>query len=808
MQIAKCKLQIWNKRWRKQSRDSRIAAILILQFAFCSLHSLPTLRAQEQQPQPPAQQPPQQQPAQKPAQQPDKLLDRMPFDQIVLKAGNETIDVMLLQLPQRPIAAVPAQGVLKVRLLDRPIEEFEVDLASVAKIRVFEQQLFEEARRLAAAGNFDEAFDYFGRLLREYPTYPGLNEAISDYLRRNALALYQAKQYDRALALLVTLRGRDPSFAGLGGAISTVASDIIEGYLREGKYTAARGVLELWRSKFAGLADEAAAGWQRRFEAAAARQLDEASRFLQAKNYIAARSAVAKARGIWPNLPAATAIADQIEREFPFVTVGVLEQSPQQPINRIDCWPAIRASRLTQMLLAEEIDFGAEGGIYRSPFGEFQPDDSGRGLTLRLNAPPNSIRPANAMSPDALARFLLSTTKPASESFSPDLANQLSGVAIEPGAVQLQFGRVQVLPEARLQIAPPAAAKFVIAEHTADHVIFTAPNSATVGRAGVRAIVERSFANDDEAVAALVAGEIDVLERVPPWQVDRLGGAAGVRVASYRLPTVHVLVPNAAKPLPAKREFRRALCFGIDRKFILNSVLLGGQAKPGFEVISGPFPAGLSLSDPLRYGYNNRVAPRAFEPRLASILATVAWASVQNPSGKTEDAADELPEMPELTLAHPNNVIARTACQTIQMQLARAGIKVKLAEFSTDDLLAGKVDYDLRYAELAVWEPLTDARALLGPGSLTEKFESSFLESGLRVLDEATNWNDVRARLAELHEIASHELPLIPLWQTVNYFAYRESIAGIGESPVALYQNVDAWSSAPASNVARTQPTR
>jgi ABC-type transport system substrate-binding protein len=248
------------------------------------------------------------------------------------------------------------------------------------------------------------------------------------------------------------------------------------------------------------------------------------------------------------------------------------------------------------------------------------------------------------------------------------------------------------------------------------------------------------------------------------------------------------------------------LCFGIDRKWILQSVLLGGEAKPGFEVISGPFPAGESLSDPLRYAYNNRITPRPFEPRLAAILATVAWASVNNPTGKKEDAPAELPPMPVLTLAHPKDPIARTTCQTIQMQLARAGIVIKLAEFSADELLAGKVDCDLRYAEITVGEPLTDCRAILGPGGLAGDSDNAYLQSALRALDDATNWNDVRARLADVHEIASHELPLIPLWQTVNYFAYRESMLGIGESPVALYQNVEGWTTAPGPNVVRIQP--
>jgi ABC-type transport system substrate-binding protein len=73
----------------------------------------------------------------------------------------------------------------------------------------------------------------------------------------------------------------------------------------------------------------------------------------------------------------------------------------------------------------------------------------------------------------------------------------------------------------------------------------------------------------------------------------------------------------------------------------------------------------------------------------------------------------------------------------------------------------------------------------------------------LRELDEATNWKDVRAKLAEIHDVAHHDLPLVPLWQTVNFFAYRTAVHGIGESPISLYQNVDRWRVGDESAVAR-----
>jgi ABC-type transport system substrate-binding protein len=374
--------------------------------------------------------------------------------------------------------------------------------------------------------------------------------------------------------------------------------------------------------------------------------------------------------------------------------------------------------------------------------------------------------------------------------------------------VQLQFNRAYVRPEAMLQIPPPVdSRRFELAEFAPSQVVFStrqglANSSAPSAAGGLRAVVEQTMTDDEQAVNALVTGAIDLLDRVPPWQIERLRSVKGIRVESYRLPTVHVLIPNMNRPLLAKREFRRALCFGIDRRGIVSSVLLGGKSMAGYEAISGPFPTGTSLSDPIRYAYNNRIAPRSYEPRLAAILSTIAWAAINNPTGKKEDAPAELPPLPELKLAHPNEPLARVACQSIQMQLEKAGIKVELTEFTADQLLTGAVDCDLRYAELAVWEPLTDARTIMGTSGITGSTTSPYVQSALRKLDEATNWNDVRTRLGELHDIAHHELPVIPLWQTVNYFAYRESLRGIGETPVQLYQNIESWSSTAPANVA------
>jgi ABC-type transport system substrate-binding protein len=743
-----------------------------------------------------------------------RLLDREPFDQVVLKAenGGDVLNVAPLQLPQRPLVNVPTEGRLSLELLDRPGEKFDVAWASVAEVRVFEQLLFEEARRLVTDGQFDEAYIYYSRLLTVFPSFPNLNEAVNAFLRHNALALHQARQDERSLALLMTLRERNPADPALPSAVEVVAGEVIQAHLRNQNYAAARGVLDLWQTQFRDVAEAAAQTWQGRFEGAADRQVAEARRLADGKQFVEARKAAQRALDIWPKHAAAASMLDRIAKEFPYVTVGVFEQSPSRPSWRLDNWPALRAGRLTQQLLVEQFGFGAEGGEYRSPFGELSLDDSGLVLRLRMNP---AIQFSNAVNAYQVARQLLAVADPASPLYRSDFAEVFARVTVSAGdTVEIHLKRAHVRPEALLQFPPPLdeeasqtatapKAPFALADNGPSQVVFTSTADGngpmTTGR--MLAIIEQRMSDDESAVAALLAGEIDVLDHVPPWQVPRLRTAPGIRVDAYRLPTVHVLLLNPDRNLLGKREFRRALCYGIDRQMIVDRVLVAGARQPGFEVLSGPFPAGLTLSDPIRYGYNNQIAARPFEPRLAAILATLGWASLHKNSDEKQEGP--LPEMPPLVLAHPNDPVARTASQLIQAQLKREGVTIELRPFTADELVRGQLEYDLRYAELAVWEPMIAARQILGQGRLCGDAPSPQTLAALHQLDEADNWKDVRARMGSLHEIVHQDLPLIPLWQTVNHFAHRESISGIGTAPLTLYQNVDEWRMPPGTTVAQ-----
>ena len=116
----------------------------------------------------------------------------------------------------------------------------------------------------------------------------------------------------------------------------------------------------------------------------------------------------------------------------------------------------------------------------------------------------------------------------------------------------------------------------------------------------------------------------------------------------------------------------------------------------------------------------------------------------------------------------------------------------KLVELPVGTTFPEKDVADITYVAAAVWEPIIDARRLLGPGVLAGS-ESQMVGLGLRRLVEARNWKEVRDRLLDLHAITHHELPIIPLWQMVDSYAYRRELFGMGNDIVSLYQNAGNW---------------
>jgi ABC-type transport system substrate-binding protein len=304
-----------------------------------------------------------------------------------------------------------------------------------------------------------------------------------------------------------------------------------------------------------------------------------------------------------------------------------------------------------------------------------------------------------------------------------------------------------------------------------------------------REIVEVRCQSGSEAVSKLLSGEIDVLDQLFPADAIALKGRRDVEVVQYPLPTIHMLVPCSDHEFLADKNFRRGLLYGINRQDILKGELLENRSSPGCKVLSGPFPAGTSQDDPLGYAYDASILPRRFEPSLAQLLIEL---SKNLQAAQAERRDQEPPELQPLRLAFPADNLSRVACEAIRSQWELIGLEVELVELPIGQSFPEPGTADIVYVSAAIWEPIIDARRLLGPDGLAGS-EDQLIGLGLRRLEEARNWREVRDRLLVLHSISHHELPVLPLWQMVDSFAYRKSLTGMGSNIVSLYQNAGNW---------------
>ena len=729
------------------------------------------------------------------------FFEEEPFDQVTLDEHNDNL-VLKVQPLERPLPERPRPtATLTLRLVDHPDKLYQAQWHTIEKIEFFEDSLLRKANELAAAGEGDQAYDYFKFLEEKYPQTGKLAESVQNYLFQEAGALYREKQYDGALAVLRELHGRNSARPELDKVMGLTTEKLVEEYIAKGNFAAVRTLIRNLADAYPGQA--VAVKWSAQLEGRAAALFGEARAAAAAGQFGKAGQLCRKIKAIRPELPGARELAEKIHRSHPRVVVGVSVAAADPRPGRLNGWASLRSSRLLYRPLMEFTGPGTEGGTYACPVGQLQLEKLGRRLALQITPDVAWASGAETLTGYQVARRLMAMADPADGAYRVLWAELFSSVGVDGVyRVEADLRRPFVRSDALLQTvlipygtsdadaSPPLSnGPYIVDSRSAKEVIYQANPQYFVTSAGQpKELAERPFDKGAMAIRALLRDEIQVLDRISPWGLSIVREEKDIVVDRYAVPLVHCLIPNMRKPLTAKRAFRRALAYGIHREAILGQIT-GKEELPGCQVISGPFPPGEGLDDRIGYAYDREIEPRGYEPRLAIALAGI---SVNQLAATIKKRGEELKETPRLVLAHSGGEIARSVCPSIKRQLELIGVPIELKELPGPAPRQIPDDVDLLYAELAVWEPVVDARRLLGSKGMTAGC-SSYMSLALRRLEEATDWQEVHSHLRRVHLVAHRDVAVVPLWQLTDYFAYRESFKGIGTRPITLYQNVEQW---------------
>ncbi len=738
------------------------------------------------------------------------LYETEPHDQITLDGANDNgvFKVFPIDLPNREVPLNPnPTDEIRIRLLDQPDREFDVAWRNLAKVELFEHLILKDANRLVADGKFDAAYGYFAYLMREKPGLENLDESIENYLLKDARVSYRGGRLHEALALLDELHQRNPSRRGLPQSVQQVAARLFDAYIANRNYVAARMML-VWAEERFGRDRMAATltTWQGQLAALATKRLQTANEHASAGRWRDAYDMSREVLRIAPELPGAAELAVSIGRHYVSVTVGVTSQADPQAASQARGWAARRISRLLDRSVTELSGIGPDGGQYLAPLAAIEMSPDGRSFTIKLrrNIDGND---ATEFSGFDLAEQLLLRASSANATSAPLWSELVSGITVDDVFdVDVQLRRSFLRPEALLQFPWRGSAD------TTDHVshpymslesskddlrLRFNENYALGSNLQPQEIVERYFTSTSAAIQAITRQDIDIIDRIYPADLDLIRAVDGVTVDNYAIPSIHMLIPNFERPFTAKRNFRRALIYGIGRETLLSADLLGGTDVDGCRLISGPFPVGRYDDDSLGYAYDTTIRPRPYEPRLAVTLAEIAYQELVTAARKSEQ---EPPDRPQLTLVYPDGEIPRIACAGISQYLTAIGIPCEAIALPTGASWPDDDNWDLLYYDNVLAEPIIDAHRLLGAHGLAGG-GSAYLELALRQLALADNWNDARVHLFRVHRLVHEEAAIIPLWQLVDHFAYRQNVRGIKANPVSLYEQVESWQVEPTVNL-------
>ncbi len=736
-------------------------------------------------------------------------MDQVPFDLLTLDKANDNkvFKVFPVRLPGRRVPEKPRPSEkIRVKLVEDD-QEYDVAWMNIAKLDLYEQMVAAEVQKFASEGKLDDAYDELAFLLTYYPNTPGLAEVRQNYLYLSSAAAFRQQKYDEALAIIEELIAHNPNYRANENSptvrerLLVLADRLVAEYMQKEDFRSARALLARLAKQYKTDNEEFAKKWRSQLEQMAARQRDEAKNHLAAGQFIEAHDACARMQAIWPDLPGAAELAADIARRHPLIRVGVDHPALEFDVMSLHNVAARRAGRLRERLLIERTALGPEGGKYECPIASLSRSDDRRSLIFRLNM-------TDEVSSYDLAQRLLARATEGTPEYDVSWARLVTSVsARDPAEVQIDMRAAHVLPEALLTI--PLFATSDRAGGEAYTVLAQSPSMTRYAANGeyrfrrpsqAAEIVERPLSDPLRAISALKRGEIDILDRIFPGDIAALKNDESVVVAPYGGPTTHVLAVRSNHAFLTNGTFRRALIYGANRELLLKDGLLRGTNLPGFRVVSGPFPAPVTGMELPIYGYDEQIEPREFDPRLGMALVSLAEGELKASFEKQKQPA---PKLTPLTLGYPADEMSRVACRGLVKEWKRIGVECKLLEFPPGVFDDANHKCDLAYLQIAAWEPIVDARRLFGHSGLAPT-DDEHIQLALRQIDMARNGQEVRQRLLILHRLIYADSTLLPLWQTIDHFAYRRTLQGLAPRRLSLYQDVEQWQLRPA--LARSEP--
>jgi peptide/nickel transport system substrate-binding protein len=270
---------------------------------------------------------------------------------------------------------------------------------------------------------------------------------------------------------------------------------------------------------------------------------------------------------------------------------------------------------------------------------------------------------------------------------------------------------------------------------------------------------------------------------VPLDQLAALQSTDGLKIGRYLQPLIHMIALDGRNPVLRNRSLRRGLSQAIDRRVLLEETLLRRPPDAANFVADGPFPKGSYADAP-------GVKPLEHSTSLSVMLVAAARKEM---GGVAIELKFEYPSIPE----------AQAVVPLIAEAFRFAGARIETIERPESELeteLRMGRRFDLAYRALRCEEPVLEAGVLLCPGydaapdadALASATSTRILQLLLQ-LERAADVPTARGLVIQIDRETRDELPVLPLWQVEDHYAWRTRLTGPNDVTDRLYQGVESW---------------
>ena len=287
-------------------------------------------------------------------------------------------------------------------------------------------------------------------------------------------------------------------------------------------------------------------------------------------------------------------------------------------------------------------------------------------------------------------------------------------------------------------------------------------------------IVFNDIANSVVGVQRLTTKEVDLVDTLTPRDVLQLEKMPNINLYPIKVGRWFSLHWHWNEPPFNNPALREAIAHAIDRNKIVE-ILMNGKGT----VSDSPTPPGL-------WWFNSKVKVPAYDPALAKKKLIEAG----YPSGI------------DLTLFMPSAVVYEQLCQLVQEQLGAVGIRVKLEPVAEGDFYARVFKGLINFVPTR-WTQRPDPDGLFyilfhsqGPAN-TSKYQSATADALLDKARVTTNRKDRVALYDQFQELLAKDLPVLPLFFSVEYAGARDVVHGYVWIPDQIPRYREPWKSAP-----------